>query len=107
MSPRSRRSQRQPDRAATEQALQKAALALLERNGVLAGLNLREVAEEAGVNRGLVYHYFGSRRALLRAALRSDIHERIGDFEPGWACPSPPGSAACSGPTTATAGPSR
>jgi hypothetical protein len=28
-----------------------------ERNGVLAGLNLREVAAEAGVNRGLVYHY--------------------------------------------------
>ena len=82
-----RRSPRQPDRAATEAALQKAALALLERNGVLAGLNLREVAEEAGVNRGLVYHYFGSRRALLRAALRSDIHERIGDFEPGWGLP--------------------
>jgi AcrR family transcriptional regulator len=82
-----RRSPRQPDRAATEAALQKAALALLERNGVLAGLNLREVAEEAGVNRGLVYHYFGSRRALLRAALRSDIHERIGDFEPGFSKP--------------------
>jgi AcrR family transcriptional regulator len=82
-----RRSPRQPDRAATEAALQKAALALLERNGVLAGLNLREVAEEAGVNRGLVYHYFGSRRALLRAALRSDIHERMSDFEPGWGLP--------------------
>jgi AcrR family transcriptional regulator len=82
-----RRSPRQPDRAATEAALQKAALALLERNGVLAGLNLREVAEEAGVNRGLVYHYFGSRRALLRAALRSDISERIGDFEPGFSLP--------------------
>jgi AcrR family transcriptional regulator len=82
-----RRTPRQPDRAATEAALQKAALALLERNGVLAGLNLREVAEEAGVNRGLVYHYFGSRRALLRAALRSDIHERIGDFEPGFGLP--------------------
>src|SRR5215475_1197825 len=48
------RSPRPPDRAATEAALQKAALSLVERNGVLAGLNLREVAEEAGVNRGLV-----------------------------------------------------
>lgn len=74
---------RQPDRRATEAALQRAALLLLERNGVLAGLNLREVAEEAGVNRGLVYHYFGSRRDLLRAALRSDVAERLRDFAPG------------------------
>lgn len=89
MSPRSRRQQRQPDRAATEQALQSAALDLLDRNGVLAGLNLREVADEAGVNRGLVYHYFGSRRALLRAALRSDFRQRLADFEPGLGLPAP------------------
>jgi AcrR family transcriptional regulator len=81
---------RQPNRAATELALQKAALALLERNGVLAGLNLREVADEAGVNRGLVYHYFGSRRDLLRAALRSDVTERLTDFRPGRSLPAPP-----------------
>ena len=79
---------RPPDRAATEAALQKAALALVERNGVLAGLNLREVAEEAGVNRGLVYHYFGSRRDLLRAALRSDAEERLSDAAPGFGLPA-------------------
>jgi len=79
----SRPRTRQPDRRATESALQRAALLLLERNGVLAGLNLRQVAEEAGVNRGLVYHYFGSRRDLLRAALRSDVNERLSDFAPG------------------------
>ena len=66
------------DRAATETALQEAALRLLDRHGVLAGLNLREVAAEAGVNRGLVYHYFGSRAALLRQALRANARERIG-----------------------------
>ena len=82
------RSTRTPDRAATEAALQKAALSLVERNGVLAGLNLREVAEEAGVNRGLVYHYFGSRRDLLRAALRSDAEERLGDAAPGFSLPA-------------------
>jgi AcrR family transcriptional regulator len=71
------RESRAPDRAATESALESAALTLLERNGVLAGLNLREVADEAGVNRGLVYHYFGSRRDLLRAALRGDVRERM------------------------------
>jgi AcrR family transcriptional regulator len=80
---------RQPDRPATESALQRAALLLLERNGVLAGLNLRQVAEEAGVNRGLVYHYFGSRRDLLRAALRSNVAERISDFAPGKSMTAP------------------
>jgi AcrR family transcriptional regulator len=87
MSPRTR-SHRQPDRAATEAALQKAALTLVERNGVLAGLNLREVADEAGVNRGLVYHYFGSRRDLLRAALRADASQRFVDAAPGFGLPA-------------------
>jgi AcrR family transcriptional regulator len=57
------------DRADTEALIEHSALELLERNGVLAGLNLREVADLAKVNRGLVYLYFGSRQALLRSAL--------------------------------------
>jgi AcrR family transcriptional regulator len=57
------------DRADTEALIERAALDLLRRNGVLAGLNLREVADLAKVNRGLVYLYFGSRQALLRSAL--------------------------------------
>ncbi|MFP3899898.1 MAG: TetR/AcrR family transcriptional regulator [Acidimicrobiia bacterium] len=73
---------RSASRSATEAALQRSALELLERHGVLAGLNLREVAAAAGVNRGLVYHYFGSRRDLLRAALRSDVRSRLRDFVP-------------------------
>lgn len=68
---------RPPDRTATEAALRQATLDLLSRNGVLSGLNLKEVADGAGVNRGLVYHYFGSRRDLLRAALRADVRERM------------------------------
>lgn len=71
--------ERTPDREATERALQDAALRLMERNGVLAGLNLREVAAEAGVNRGLVYHYFGSRRELLRASLSRSARKRFTD----------------------------
>jgi AcrR family transcriptional regulator len=54
----------------TEQALEAAALALLREHGVLAGLNLRAAADAAGVNRGNVYHYFGSRRQLLQSALK-------------------------------------
>lgn len=71
--------ERTPGREATERALQDAALRLMKRNGVLAGLNLREVAEEAGVNRGLVYHYFGSRRELLRSSLSRSAHKRFAD----------------------------
>lgn len=56
-------------RAETERRLIDVALDLIRRNGVLAGLNLREVADGAGVNRGNIYHYFGSRRELLRAAI--------------------------------------
>lgn len=73
---RTRRAPNAGDRAATEAALEAAALALLGRDGVLAGLNLQRVADEAGVNRGLVYHYFGSRRSLLRAALARQAARR-------------------------------
>ena len=61
----------------TEAALEDTALTLLKRDGVLAGLNLREVADQAQVNRGLVYQYFGSRGELLRRALlRRGEHNR-------------------------------
>lgn len=53
----------------TRDALMDAALALLEERGVLAGLNLREVADRVGVTPANVYHLFGSRQGLLRAAL--------------------------------------
>ena len=56
-------------RTETEQRLIDVALELIRTNGVLAGLNLREVAEGAGVNRGNIYHYFGSRQELLRGAI--------------------------------------
>ena len=56
-------------RAETERRLIEVALELIQKNGVLAGLNLRQVADGAGVNRGNIYHYFGSRQELLRAAI--------------------------------------
>jgi AcrR family transcriptional regulator len=45
------------------------ALDRLNSKGVLAGLNLREVAEDVGVTTANIYHWFGSRQGLLRAAL--------------------------------------
>ncbi len=68
------------DKDQTMQLIEKAALTLLAEEGVLAGLNLREVADRARVNRGLVYHYFGTRRELLRSSLRrtfSDVTDRL------------------------------
>jgi AcrR family transcriptional regulator len=46
-----------------------AAIAQLREKGVLAGLNLSEVADAAGVTPANIYHLFGSRQGLLRAAL--------------------------------------
>ena len=74
-----RRARAAHDRHATEDSLRAAALELLSRQGVLTGLNLREVADEAGVNRGLVYQYFGSRRDLLRSALWAQGQESVQD----------------------------
>lgn len=71
------------DREATEARLLEAARRLLEREGVLAGVTLSKVADEAGVNRGQIYQYFGTRRQLLRAALASMSRQRAAeaDFE--------------------------
>ena len=67
--------------------LEQAALDLMKENGVLAGLNLREVAEKAGVNRALVYHYFGSREELLRSALTRDLKDRLDQITQGLSLP--------------------
>ncbi|MFX1787188.1 TetR/AcrR family transcriptional regulator [Prescottella sp. R16] len=75
------------DRKATEQRLLDAARRLLARDGVLSGLNLREVADEAGVNRGQVYQYFGTRRELLRAAIAQHSWEEAPVFQADRALP--------------------
>lgn len=59
------------DRRATEAMLEAAVLRIVAREGILGGINLREVAAEADVNRGLVYQHFGSRRSLVRSALKA------------------------------------
>jgi AcrR family transcriptional regulator len=74
------RQRRTRDRAATERELLDAAWKLFEREGVLAGLNLNAVADEAGLNRAQIYHYFGSREGLLRRALQ----QRLEELQPLW-----------------------
>src|SRR6185295_4696934 len=55
-------------RSAAEEALLNAAEQLLLDVGH-AGITTRRLAEEAGVNHGLVHYYFGSNEALLVRAL--------------------------------------
>jgi len=61
-------AQKTPARTAAEEALLDAAERLLLDVGH-AGITTRRVAEEAGVNHGLVHYYFGSNENLLVRAL--------------------------------------
>jgi AcrR family transcriptional regulator len=61
-------TQKTPARAAAEEALLDAAERLLAGAGY-AGVTTRRLAEEAGLNHGLVHYYFGSNENLLVHAL--------------------------------------
>ena len=63
---------RSTDDRSTRDALMDEAIQQLMTKGVLAGLNLREVADAVGVTPANIYHYFGSRQGLLRAALQRE-----------------------------------
>ncbi|HEX3565111.1 MAG TPA: TetR family transcriptional regulator [Acidimicrobiales bacterium] len=56
------------DRAATEAGLIEAATQLFDRRNP-GSVSVREIAKLAGVNHGLVHHYFGSKQALIEAVL--------------------------------------
>ncbi|AYC36134.1 MULTISPECIES: TetR/AcrR family transcriptional regulator [Streptomyces] len=66
------------------EALLNAAVRVVARGG-LRKLTYRAVAEEAGVTHGLVMHHFGSRDALIEAALEHAVRTstRISSLEPG------------------------
>ena len=61
-------SSKTPARSAAEEALLDAAERLLVEVGH-AGITTRRLADEAGVNHGLVHYYFGSNENLLVRAL--------------------------------------
>src|SRR5206468_2454458 len=66
-------------RAATEALLRDAAMRVLRRDGVLSGLSLQDVADEAAVNRALINHYFGNRATLLGwSLLRESFARQLG-----------------------------
>jgi AcrR family transcriptional regulator len=61
-------------RAASEHALVTAAAGLFEEVGPNA-VSVRSIAESAGVNHGLVHHYFGSKAGLVQAVLEQLAEE--------------------------------
>lgn len=61
--------------SSSRDALMRSALQMLERDGVLAGLNVSQVAKEVGVTPANVYHFFGSRQGLLRKAIARALDE--------------------------------
>lgn len=61
-------------RVDTEDKLIRATAELLGEVGPNS-LSIRAIAERAGVNHGLVHHYFGGKDALLQAAMERLVHE--------------------------------
>jgi AcrR family transcriptional regulator len=84
---RARASRRGRDRASTEERILDATWRLFELGGPLAGINLQEVADEAGVNRSLVYQYFGTREELVRRALARRLEQAQPSFVAGYGLP--------------------
>lgn len=79
---RTRRTQEER-RATSELALIRAAVTVMRTKGV-AGLTIAEVAETAGVSKGLVVHLFGNKQALLLAVLtelRTEFSDRFRQAE--------------------------
>ncbi|WP_370155462.1 TetR/AcrR family transcriptional regulator [Ferrovibrio sp.] len=82
-------TERRRDPVATRAALLRAAVADFAARG-FAGARIDEIAQKAGVNKQLVYHYFGSKDELYRAALEAVYAEirarekalQLGDLPP-------------------------
>lgn len=69
--------QRNPDR--TRRRILQAAIRLFAKGGFHA-VAVDEIVQQAGVNKRMVYHYFGSKDALFEAAL-VEVYQRIEKIE--------------------------
>ncbi|MGW2339199.1 TetR/AcrR family transcriptional regulator [Streptomyces sp. NPDC001661] len=78
------RTRKRVDYGTGREALLGAAVRVVARGG-LRKLTYRAVAEEAGVTHGLVVHHFGSRDALIAAALEHTVRSSASTsaLEPG------------------------
>lgn len=80
MTERAKKPRTRGTREETEQTIIESTLRLLERNGILAGLTIRDVVRESKVNQGQVYQYFGDRRGLLREAISRKVASDMPDM---------------------------
>src|SRR2546426_842889 len=82
--PKGRQSRKRLQYGEGREALLNAAVRVVARGG-LRKLTYRAVAEEAGVTHGLVVHHFGSRDALIKAALEHAVRTSASTsaLEPG------------------------
>lgn len=71
---------RERGRAASERALVNAAIDLIAEHGPNS-VTVRTIAQRAGVNHGLVHHYFGSKAGLIRAVLVAMAERFREEFE--------------------------
>ncbi len=62
-------------------ALKEAARELLQEKG--SRFSVREVAERAGVNHGLIYRHFGSKEELITATVVEGAQSRLADLRAG------------------------
>lgn len=68
----------EPQTSGTRDALIQSAVRVGARKG-LRGLTYRAVAEDAGLAHGMIVHHFGSRDALIAAALEHTVHRTLRD----------------------------
>jgi AcrR family transcriptional regulator len=73
---RSRKTKLHPGHGAGREALLRAVIRVVARQG-FAGVTYRSVATEAGVTYGLVTYHFGSLEAMIRDALRLAASETV------------------------------
>jgi TetR/AcrR family transcriptional regulator len=63
------------DPVRTQERIRKAALAEFSAKG-LAGARVDAIARRAGINKRMLYHYFGSKNGLFSAVLRHKVAQR-------------------------------
>ena len=66
---------REPDREKATRIVEAMRASVAERG--IAGSTFDHVAREAGVSRGLLHYYFGTKEALLVEVVRRDTEHRI------------------------------
>lgn len=64
---------------ATKARLLNVGIAVFSQKG-FAGATVDEIVETAGVNKRMVYHYFGSKEKLYQASLK-EVYERLANIE--------------------------